>query len=309
MVLLSLVLSCVTYGNAWTNVGRKSVTSTYVYKTALFLQRCFIIRFKIMVFSCTYKALDIFFNIDCRDVLMSGRIDSFVALVFFVLFFVSGPASSEIHVNNASQLTDALSNVSEGERVNLASGLYTGNFAVKISAKLYCAPDVILDGAGNGNVLDVVASNVVISGCHIVNWGDDLTDMNAGIFVHTSASNFKAKDNSLNGVTFGIFVDHAESPKIIDNRIEGDLTVRSQDRGNGIHLFNVTGAVVAGNEVFHTRDGIYIDTSNKNILRDNELHHLRYGIHYMYSYSNELRGNYTCLSYTSEAAYEEDRGK
>ena len=253
-----------------------------------------------MIFFHIHKASKLFFSVIRHDVVRKGRVRFLALSVFVSYMMLSGGVHSEnsepvntVAVSNASQLNAALENAFEGSRIELSPGVYTGNFQVKISVTLDCLSGVVLDGAGEDNVLSVFSPNVVVSGCHIQNWGDDLTDMDAGIFVHTSAANFKAKDNTLNGITFGIFVDHAEAPQIVGNRIEGDLSIRSQDRGNGIHLFNVTGADVAGNEVFHTRDGIYIDTSNKNILRDNELHHLRYGIHYMYSYSNELRGNYT----------------
>jgi nitrous oxidase accessory protein len=81
--------------------------------------------------------------------------------------------------------------------------------------------------------------------------------------------------------------------RLLGNRIQGRPELRSQDRGNGIHLYNVHGAVVAGNEVWQTRDGIYIDTSNYNTLRSNYLHDLRYGVHYMYSYHNAVVDNRT----------------
>lgn len=220
----------------------------------------------------------------------------FLSFVFFAVCCVGSlfaEQRSVVQVADSEQLSGALKNAVDGARIELFPGDYFGNFTVKKTVQLYCQKGAVLSAEKRGNVFNVFAENVVISGCHIKDWGDDLTEMNAGIFVHTSAKGFEAKANYLKGVAFGIFVDHSESPKIINNRIEGDLSIRSQDRGNGIHLFNVTGADVAGNEVFHTRDGIYIDTSNENTLRDNELHHLRYGIHYMYSYSNLLKNNFT----------------
>ena len=56
-----------------------------------------------------------------------------------------------------------------------------------------------------------------------------------------------------------------------------------------------------GNEVWHTRDGIYIDTSQHNILRNNRLHDLRYGVHYMYPTHNTVEGNHTYNTRTGYA--------
>ena len=77
--------------------------------------------------------------------------------------------------------------------------------------------------------------------------------------------------------------------------------MRSSDRGNGIHLYNVKGALAKDNEVWHTRDGIYIDTSNGNELIGNHLHDLRYGVHYMYSYHNLVKDNFTLNTRTGYA--------
>lgn len=58
-------------------------------------------------------------------------------------------------------------------------------------------------------------------------------------------------------------------------------------------MFNTTGALIEGNDISQTRDGIYIETANNNELRNNLMTDLRYGIHYMYSMHNLLEGNVT----------------
>jgi nitrous oxidase accessory protein len=88
---------------------------------------------------------------------------------------------------------------------------------------------------------------------------------------------------------------------LIGNRIDGDASVRSQDRGNGIHLYAVTGARILDNHVSDTRDGIYIDTSNGNHLEGNVLEDLRYGVHYMFANDNSVIGNVTRRTRTGYA--------
>lgn len=74
----------------------------------------------------------------------------------------------------------------------------------------------------------------------------------------------------------------------------GDLCSVSsaQDRrGNGIHLWNSSGHVVAGNTIRGTRDGIYFSFTRRTTARENTIDHVRYGLHYMYSDENVFERN------------------
>lgn len=202
-------------------------------------------------------------------------------------------AGQTVLVNPTNELQLVIDEAQPGDTLQLKQGLYQGNLLINKPLTIRCEPGTDLDGNHLHDTVRITASNVTIEGCNISNWGDDLTAMDAGIIVKKTAENVTIKDNYLKGISFGIFLDSSINTKVLSNRIEGSLETRSQDRGNGIHLYGSTGADVAFNEVWHTRDGIYIDTSHKNAIRDNEFHHLRYGVHYMYSYSNLVENNYT----------------
>jgi nitrous oxidase accessory protein len=166
---------------------------------------------------------------------------------------------------------------------------------------LSCAPGAIIDAQGQGSALTIEAANVSIQGCTLRNWGQDLTALNSGVFIERQASGAEVRDSQLAGPGFGIWVDGTANVSVINNQIEGDQRIRSQDRGNGIHLFSVSGAKIIGNHVWHTRDGIYIDVSNGNRLEGNTLEDLRYGIHYMFSNNNQVLGNLTRRTRTGYA--------
>ena len=53
--------------------------------------------------------------------------------------------------------------------------------------------------------------------------------------------------------------------------MQGDDNLRTQDRGNGIHLFAVRDAEVRDNDIWHVRDGIYIEASNDSLIDNNRL--------------------------------------
>ncbi|MEZ5524292.1 MAG: nitrous oxide reductase family maturation protein NosD [Pseudomonadales bacterium] len=204
-------------------------------------------------------------------------------------------------VEPAQSLQTVINEAGKGDQILLEPGVYSGNFVIDKPLTLSGRPGAILDAESRASALTLKASNITVENLTIQNWGTNLTDLDAGIFVGREARCAKIRHNFFRGIASGIWVDAAENIEILNNQIEGNPDVRSQDRGNGIHLYAVTGAQVKGNEVWHTRDGIYIDTSNNNELIDNYLHDLRYGVHYMYSHRNRLEGNHTKQTRTGYA--------
>lgn len=221
---------------------------------------------------------------------------SIEVLVFsaLLLWFSPSVEASDWQVTpDGKPLPDVLAEAADGDRLRFAPGHYRVNLVIDKPVVLEGMPGAVLDGGGLGDVLRIRAPDVVVRGLRLQGSGGNLTSMNAVIFVEGSAERVRIENNELHGDAFGIWIDGSPAPQLNGNRIRGNASLRSQDRGNGIHLYNTTGALVENNEVWETRDGIYIDTSNHNVLRSNHMHHLRYGIHYMYSYNNQVLNNRT----------------
>lgn len=216
-----------------------------------------------------------------------------IAFCLFGISLINSAFASVISITPDQDLQQQLDLAEKGSHLILEPGNYFGNYTINKALQLSGKIGAFIDGQGQGHTLEINAENVMLHNLTIQNWGHNLTTLDAGIFVHKLADNTQIYGNHLVGNSSGIWVDSAPNIKIIDNKIEGNETVRSSDRGNGIHLSHVSGALVKGNEVWHTRDGIYIETSNGNELQANYLHDLRYGIHYMYSYHNVITANHT----------------
>ncbi|SEK87318.1 nitrous oxidase accessory protein [Atopomonas hussainii] len=183
----------------------------------------------------------------------------------------------------------------------LGSGTYVGNVVIDTPMTLRCAEDAILDGNGHGHVLDIRAANVVVEGCQLQNSGNNLTTLDSAVFIQRQASATVIRNNRLLAPAFGVWVDATQGVLIEGNQIIGPKDVRSQDRGNAIHLYAVSGAKARNNRVQFARDGIYIDTSNGNHLEGNVLEDVRYGIHYMFSHNNKVLYNQTRRTRTGYA--------
>ncbi|KJH80174.1 nitrous oxide reductase family maturation protein NosD [Pseudomonas sp. KSR10] len=187
------------------------------------------------------------------------------------------------------------------QRWRLPAGEYSGSFSIDESLQIRCEPGAVIDAQGEGNALTITAPDVSVEGCALRNWGHNLTDLNSAVFIGPKAHGAVIEDNRMQGPGSGVWVDSTHDVSLIGNRIQGDPNIRSQDRGNGIHLYAVKGAQVIGNHVRETRDGIYIDTSNGNLLQNNVLEDLRYGVHYMFANDNRVIGNITRRTRTGYA--------
>lgn len=181
----------------------------------------------------------------------------------------------------------------QGTTWQLPKGLYKGHFVLDVPIHLICELGATFDANNEKNALNVRAPNSTLEGCQFQNWGTDLTNMNSAIFVERSAEHAKIQNNRTQGQSFGIWVDATRGIQILNNKIQGDDLVRTQDRGNGIHLYAVLNGVISGNELWHVRDGLYIEASNDNLIENNYLHDMRYGVHYMFSHRNKLLNNLT----------------
>ncbi|MGF1757686.1 nitrous oxide reductase family maturation protein NosD [Photobacterium sagamiensis] len=219
-------------------------------------------------------------------------------LILFCLQPVVFAKTYQVTVDDNLQVM--LDAASDGDVVSLASGEYLGNFVLRQAITLTGNNKATINAGGQGHALLLKSSDILIEDLNIINWGSDLTEQNAGIYSDKQANNLTIRNNKLQGDGFGIWLQGGKHIKVEGNQVEGNPTLRSADRGNGIQLSKVEDVEVTGNTISKTRDGLYIIASQNNILKNNTMHDLRYGIHYMYSHSNQVLNN---LAYNTRAGY------
>ena len=228
--------------------------------------------------------------------LRSQALSTIQPLAALLLALLSGVALA------APQPITSLPLQADGEsRWRLPAGEYSGSFSIDEPMQIRCEPGAVIDAQGEGNALTVTAPDVSVEGCTLRDWGHNLTDLNSAVFIGPKARGAVIKNNRMEGPGSGVWVDATHDVQLIGNDIQGEPSVRSQDRGNGIHLYAVSGARVIGNHVHQTRDGIYIYTSNGNHIEGNVLEDLRYGVHYMFANDNSVIGNVTRRTRTGYA--------
>ena len=234
----------------------------------------------------------------------------FLFLLIFIVNFGQSVFAQEYVVTADDNLQQVLDNTQDGDVVILNPGRYVGNFVVTKQITLRGSNEAdeqasIIDAQSNSHALILKNSHITIDNLIIVNWGKNLTDQNAGIYSNEKINNERAvglvvKNNTLTGDGFGIWLNHVTQAKVFNNKVKGNLALRSADRGNGIQIANVTHSHVYDNETYEVRDGVYVISSQNNLIENNTMHDLRYGIHYMYSYDNTVKGN---TAYNTRAGY------
>ncbi|CAM3481753.1 nitrous oxide reductase family maturation protein NosD [Halomonas lysinitropha] len=238
---------------------------------------------------------------------LSRVVPRMILAAWLLVWLPGGALAADWTASPGEPLQPLIERTDKGDRLLLPEGRYPGPLTIDRTLTLKGEPGAVIDGGGNGHAVVLEAPDTVLEHLTIENWGANLTDMDAGIFVAESASGSVIRDSRLEGPGFGIWLDAVSDVKVLDNVIRGDASLRSQDRGNGIHLFNVRNVKVQGNDIRHTRDGIYIDTSSESLLRDNRMQDLRYGVHYMYAHDNRLENNLTRGTRTGYALMQSKR--
>ncbi len=225
---------------------------------------------------------------------------SLKTLVLLIALLPCLPVNAKVwQVSPQDSLQQILDATQAGDLVELNPGQYLGNFVINQAITL-TGKSAVIDAQGQGHGILINAEGVTLDSLKVTNWGEDLTDQNAGIYSEKNSNNIIIKNCHLHGPAFGIWLQNGEHNQIINNIVIGNDTLRSADRGNGIQISNMKHTEVSGNDISKTRDGLYVISSTDNTLAHNTVHDLRYGIHYMYSYKNKILYNH---AYNTRAGY------
>lgn len=183
-----------------------------------------------------------------------------------------------------------------GDVVEVLRGQYPGNLVIAKPLTLRGIERPTISGNLQGDTIRVKAEDVTIEGLIVIDSGDSLLAQNAGIYISPGSHRAVVRKNDLAYNLFGLWIEKANDVRVENNLIVGKREYGSSQRGNGVQLYNTTGARIIGNNIGFVRDALYVDVSHHAIFRGNRLHHSRYGTHYMNSYHNLWEDNDSYLN-------------
>ena len=209
-------------------------------------------------------------------------------------------------------LVQMLATAPDGATVDVPAGVYRGPFVVDRPLHLNGHGNAVLLGDGLTHVVAVRAADVQIEGFDIRSSGLDLAQDHAAI--HVTGARAVIRHNRITESLHGVYVRQADHARIEQNTIVGkaetlepvdpfrpgptpseaelcEVTLNQNRRGNGVHVWNSKGHVIAGNVIRDTRDGVYFSFVDGSDVRDNDIQGVRYGLHYMYSDENRFEDN------------------
>ncbi|WP_374496287.1 nitrous oxide reductase family maturation protein NosD [Zoogloea sp.] len=211
-----------------------------------------------------------------------------------LLVSLAGSAiGADWQVQPGESIQAALTRAAPGDTVRVARGHYAENLRIDKPLSLIGQGRPTVDGRGKGDTIRIAAEDVSVEGFIVADSGADLGEQNAGIYIQPGSHRARVSRCDFSYTLFGLWIEKAKDVVIEDNLITGKRDRDSSQRGNGIQLYNTTGARILRNNISFVRDAIYVDVSHNAIFRGNRMHHSRYGTHYMNSYHNLWEDNDT----------------
>jgi parallel beta-helix repeat protein len=171
-----------------------------------------------------------------------------------------------------TSISDAIAHANTDDVIEVYSGTYTEHVVVPLRVTLQGIAEElgggggsgkpVVDGSGSGNVIEITADGVIITGFEVMNSGTD-GNVKAGIYTRyysdIEVGTCNIHDN-LNGI---LFRDESDGHNIHDNTILNNAK-------NGIWVKGSIGSTISNNIIrFSGENGIRLGTATDGMISDN----------------------------------------
>ena len=203
-----------------------------------------------------------------------------IIILFFFIFY---------NLLNANILQDAIDNAKEGSILKLPKGVYKGSIKINKPISIIGKEEgVIIDGLGEGTVIEINSPYVTIKNLTIIGSGERHDKLDAAIKISNSKQS-EISDNIIKDCLFGIDVSMTNNSIISNNYITSkDLDLGL--RGDGLRLWYSNDNIVSKNKLINSRDMI-VWYSHGNEISENYGENNRYSLHFMYAGKNYVKNN------------------
>jgi nitrous oxidase accessory protein len=194
-------------------------------------------------------------------------------------------------VGELHSVADAIAMAKSNDTVLVHSGTYQA-FDISVDKPLVILGRdwPTLDAHGKGQIMEITASGVTITGLHFRGVPTSFIKEHAAIRV-TGAAQVNITANRFSDNFFAVYLAKSERCTIADNQMVGAKTDLTSS-GNGVHLWYCHDIAITNNTVTGHRDGIYLEfATNSSIVGNQSERNLRYGLHFMYSDSCHYERN------------------
>ncbi|QEY23379.1 nitrous oxide reductase family maturation protein NosD [Neisseria animalis] len=214
-------------------------------------------------------------------------------LISAAAFILQTASAAVINVSPQDDVNATIARAQAGDTLKFAPGVY--------QTKIHIGKPLVLEGPADrsaeiqgdrkGRTIAVHAPDVVIRNLTVTRSGLSLPDMDAGIYLEESAERALVEHNNILDNSVGVYLHGSKDAMVRENKIVGNAELRTNERGNGVTVWNAPGAQVVGNDISKGRDGIFSNTSTHNTYKNNRFTDVRFAVHYMYTNDSEVSGN------------------
>ena len=201
--------------------------------------------------------------------------------------------AATIDVSPTDNLPEVIARAQAGDTLKLASGTYKTKLLIDKPITIEGPADrsAKIEGDRTGRTIAVIAPDVTLRNLTVTRSGMSLPAMDAGIYLEETAPRALIEHNNILDNSVGVYIHGSAESMVRENKIVGDSTLRVNERGNGVTVWNAPGAQVVSNDISKGRDGIFSNTSKNNTYKNNRFSDLRFAVHYMYTNDSEVSGN------------------
>lgn len=213
-------------------------------------------------------------------------------LALWLICWTAPLGAATVDVPNApGAIARALAEAEDGDILRLGPGTYPERVVLDRPVTLDGQGHATIDGGGNGTPVTITGAGITVQNLTVIGSGSSHETIDSGIKMTKTATAPIVRGNVLLGNLYGIDIHGAKDALVAENRIEGRLDRHMNQRGNGVYVWNAPGAIVESNDIRFGRDGIFVNSSKRNIFRNNVFRDLRFAVHYMYADDSEVSGN------------------
>ncbi|WP_375723577.1 nitrous oxide reductase family maturation protein NosD [Arcobacter sp. KX21116] len=189
----------------------------------------------------------------------------------------------------ANLLQETIDNAPVGSILKLPKGIYRGSIIInKPLTIIGKEDDVIIDGGGEGTVIQIKSPFVTLKNLTIQGSGDRHEGLDAGIKISNSRQS-EISNCIIRDSLFGIDVSMTNNSIISNNYITSkDLDLGL--RGDGLRLWYSNDNIITKNKIVKSRD-VVVWYSHGNEISNNFGEYNRYSLHFMYAGKNFVKDN------------------
>ena len=188
-------------------------------------------------------------------------------------------------------LLKTLEKAQAGDVLRLAPGNHEGPILLDKPLTITGGGKAGISGNGEGSVVTVTVADAVIEGLTLTGSGLSQETLDAGVKLTKTAHRAIVRNNRILDNLTGVDVHGARNAVVSNNLIEGRRDLRMNERGNGIYVWNAPDLLAEHNTIRFGRDGIFVNTSHKDVFRNNRFEGLRFAVHYMHGNNGVIEGN------------------